>query len=158
MLLYALYAQYVVRLEPCPLCMFQRVTVLALGIVFALAAIHHPRRWGAYLYAVLIAVAALATIGLAARHLYIQSLPPGAVPACGAPLDALVRMFPLTEVIRKVLRGGGDCALVNWRFLGIAMPAWVLLCAAVLGTIGVLANLLLVEPHRHGPHQARSAA
>lgn len=153
MLLYALYAQYVLRLEPCPLCMFQRITLLALGIVFLLAAIQHPRGWGSYVYACLIAAAALATIGVAARHLYIQSLPPGSVPACGAPLDALVRMFPLTEVIRKVLRGGGECAVVNWRLLGLAMPGWVLLCAAVLGAFGVLTNLMLVHPAPHGPRR-----
>jgi protein dithiol:quinone oxidoreductase len=153
MLLYALYAQYVLHLEPCPLCMFQRITVLALGVVFAIAALHHPRAWGSYVYGFLIAVAALATIAVAARHVYIQSQPPGSIPACGAPLDALLRMFPLTEVIRKVLRGGGECALVNWKFLGLAMPAWVLLCAAVLGTLGVLANLLLVNLEQHGPRR-----
>lgn len=142
MLAYAYYAQYVQHLEPCPLCMFQRVTILALGIVFVVAAAHDARGWGRYLYAALIAVAALATVGIAARHLYIQSLPPGSVPSCGAPLDVLVRMFPITTVIAKVLRGGGECALVNWTFLGLAMPAWVLISAAALGAYGVMANVL----------------
>ena len=150
MLGYALYAQYVLRLEPCPLCMFQRITVLALGVLFLLAALQHPRAWGSYVYACLIAVAALATIGVAARHLYVQSLPPGSIPACGAPLEALFRMFSVTEVIRKVLRGGGECALVNWSFLGLAMPGWVLLSGAALGAFGVLTNVLLVGPQRLG--------
>lgn len=140
MLGFAYYAQYVLHLEPCPLCMFQRITILALGIVFAVAAAHNPRSWGRYVYAALIAIAALATIGIAARHVYIQSLPPGSVPSCGAPLEALVRMFPITEVIRKVLHAGGECAQVNWTLWGLAMPAWVLICAAVLGAFGVMAN------------------
>ncbi len=142
MLGYAYFAQYVQHLEPCPLCMFQRITIFALGVVFLIAALHNPRAWGAYLYAGLIAVASLATIAVSARHLYVQSAPPGSIPACGAPLDALVRMFPLTVVIRKVLHAGGECAVVNWRFLGLAMPAWVLICAAALGIWGVLGNLL----------------
>ena len=142
MLGYAYFEQYVGHLDPCPLCMFQRVTILALGIAFAVAAAHNPRRWGRYVYAALIAVAALATVGIAARHLYIQSLPPGMVPSCGAPLDVLVHMFPITTVIAKVLRGGGECAVVNWTFLGLAMPGWVLICAAVLGAYGVMANVL----------------
>jgi len=146
MLGYAYFEQYVRHLDPCPLCMFQRVTILALGIVFALAAAHNPRRWGRYVYAVLIALAALATVGIAARHLYIQSLPPGSVPSCGAPLDMLIHMFPITTVIAKVLRGGGECALVNWTFLGLAMPAWVLLCAAALGAYGVMTNVLRGPP------------
>ncbi|HXS29026.1 MAG TPA: disulfide bond formation protein B [Steroidobacteraceae bacterium] len=142
MLGYAYFAQYVQHYEPCPLCMFQRATILALGIVFIVAAAHSPRGWGRFVYAALIAIAALATIGIAARHLYIQSLPPGSVPSCGAPLDVLVRMFPITTVIAKVLRGGGECAQVNWTFLGLAMPAWVLICAAVLGAYGVMTNVL----------------
>jgi len=140
LLCYALYAQHVLHLEPCPLCIFQRIGVLLLGLVFLLAAAHHPKGWGARVYAVLIALAALATIGVAARHVYVQNAPPGSIPSCGAPLDTLLSMFPLTTVIRKVLHGGGECALVNWSFLGLAMPAWVLICAAVLGTWGLLAN------------------
>ncbi len=159
MLGYAYYAQYVQHLEPCPLCMFQHITIVVLGIVFLAAALHQPRHWGAYLYAALIAVAALATIGISARHLYIQSLPPGSVPSCGAPLDVLVRMFPVTQVIRKVLHGGGECAVVNWRFLGLAMPAWVLICAAVLGIWGVLGNVLgRGAPVRHSPWVVRGRA
>ena len=141
---FALYAQFVLHLDPCPLCIFQRITVLALGILFLLAAIHNPARGGRYAYAGLILLAALATIGVAARHLYIQSQPPGSIPACGAPLDTLMQMFPVWEVVRKVLHGGGECAQVNWSFLGLAMPGWVLLWGAVLGTFGLLANVLPV--------------
>ena len=137
---FAYYAQYRLHLEPCPLCMFQRFTVFALGIIFLFAAIHNPRTWGRYVYAVLAGAAALGTMAIAGKHLYIQSQPPGSVPACGAPLDVMLQMFPITEVVRKVLHGGGECALVNWRFLGLAMPAWVLICAAVLGVLGIYAN------------------
>jgi len=154
LLAYAYYAQYVLHLEPCPLCMFQRITMLALGIVFLAAALHHPRGWGAYVYACLIGLAALATVGVAARHVYIQSQPPGTIPACGAPLEALMQMFPVTQVIRKVLRAGGECAQVNWTFLGLAMPAWVLLWAAVLGTYGVLGNVLGAATRR-AAHEVR---
>ena len=138
---YALFAQYALHLEPCPLCILQRVGILTLGIVFLLAAAHHPRAWGAYVYALLILLAALATIGVAGRNVYIQSQPPGSIPACGAPLETLLQMFPLTEVLRKVLHGGGECAAIDWRFLGLSMPAWVLLWAVALGTLGVLVNV-----------------
>jgi len=137
---YALYAQFHLGLEPCPLCIFQRIGVAALGVVFLIAALHNPHRWGARAYAVLIATAALATIGVAARQLYIQHLPPGAVPSCGAPLSMMLKWMPLTTVIRKVLSGSGECGIVNWTFLGLAMPAWVLIWAAFLGSAGVIAN------------------
>jgi disulfide bond formation protein DsbB len=140
MLAYALYAQYGLGLEPCPLCIFQRVALLGLGVVFLAAALQHPRGGGRYVYAALVGLAALATAALATRHLYIQSQPPGAVPACGAPLEVMLKFSPLTEVVRKVLTGGGECSQVNWSFAGLAMPAWVLIAALILGVAGVLAN------------------
>jgi len=84
---------------------------------------------------------ALATLLVAARHVYVQSLPPGTLPSCGAPLSVLLKFTPLWEVVRKVLTGSGECAVVNWRFLGLSMPAWVLIWTAALGTAGVIANL-----------------
>jgi disulfide bond formation protein DsbB len=140
MLSYALYAQYGLALEPCPLCIFQRVAIIGLGVVFLAAALQHPRGGGRYVYAALMGLAALATAALATRHLYIQSQPPGAIPSCGAPLEVMLKFSPLTEVVRKVLAGGGECSQVNWSFAGLAMPAWVLIAALVLGVAGVLAN------------------
>ena len=138
---YALYAQFRLGLEPCPLCIFQRIGVALLGVVFLAATLHDPRGGGRYLYALAIAVVALATLLVAARHLYVQSLPPGTLPSCGAPLSVLLKFTPVWEVVRKVLTGSGECAVVNWRFLGLSMPAWVLLWAFVLGAAGVIANL-----------------
>lgn len=138
---YAYYTQYFLGFEPCPLCMFQRVAVFALGIVFLLAALHHPGALGARIYGALIGLIALAGIGVAARHVYIQSLPPGQVPACGAPLDFMLEVSPLFEVVHKVLTASGECGIVDWKFLGLAMPAWVLISCAALGVVGVVANL-----------------
>ena len=141
LLAYALYAQYELGLEPCPLCIFQRIGIAVLGVVFLLAGLHHPRGWGARVYAVLIAVAALAAIGVAGRHLYVQHLPPGALPACGAPLEVLMKFMSPGALIKKVLSGSGECSEVTWRFLGLAMPAWVLICALILGAFGIIANV-----------------
>lgn len=137
---YALYAQYGLGLEPCPLCIFQRVGVILMGVTFLAAALHHPRGRGRYAYAGLITVFALLTVAIAARQLYIQSLPPGTLPSCGAPLEMMLRFMPVTEVVRRVLSGSGECGEVNWRFLGLAMPAWVLMWAVLLGAAGVLVN------------------
>ena len=138
---YALYAQFHLGLDPCPLCIFQRIGIAAVGVVFLIAALHNPRGWGSRVYAVLIALAALATVTVAARQLYIQHLPPGAIPSCGAPLSMMLKFMPLTTVIRKVFTGSGECGIVNWTFLGLAMPAWVLIWAAFLGTAGFVANV-----------------
>jgi disulfide bond formation protein DsbB len=123
------------------LCIFQRVGIFTVGVVFAVASAADPASWGRRVYAALLAVAALATIGVAARQLWIQSQPPGTVAACGASLDFMLKVFPLTDVLVKVLTGSGECAKVEWRFLGLAMPAWVLIAAVALGVYGLWANL-----------------
>jgi disulfide bond formation protein DsbB len=146
LLAYAYYAQFVMHLEPCPLCIFQRVGVFVLGVVFLVATLHDPGAFGRRVYAVLLSLAALAVIGIALRHLYIQSLPPDAVPACGASLDFMLKVFSLSEVLVKVLTGSGECAKITWEFLGLAMPAWVLISAVVLGGWGLWVNLRRQPP------------
>lgn len=129
---YALYAEHVLGLAPCPLCIFQRVAVIALGIIFLIAAIHNPGRTGARVYGALGALAALAGIGISARHIWIQAQPPGSVAACGADLDYLMEIMPLTEVVSKVLTGSGECGKVDWTLLGLSMPWWVAIALAAL--------------------------
>ncbi|HXW09628.1 MAG TPA: disulfide bond formation protein B [Steroidobacteraceae bacterium] len=140
---YALYAQYVQLQEPCPLCILQRVAVIAVGVVFLAAVIHDPADRGARVYGVLIDLLALAGIGVAARHLWILSQPPGSVAECGASLDYMLDVLPLHEVLTKVLTGSGECAKVTWEFLGISMPGWVLIHLVGLALLGSVANFVL---------------
>ena len=137
---YALYAQYVQLQEPCPLCILQRVAVIAVGVIFLVAVIHNPADRAARVYAVLIAVSALAGIGVAARHLWILSQPAGSVAECGASLDYMMDVLPLHEVLAKVLTGSGECAKVTWEFIGISMPGWVLIHLVALAALGIAAN------------------
>ncbi len=143
---FAYYAQFVLHLEPCPLCILQRLGIFALGAVFLAAAVHGPRGWGRHLYAAALAIAALSTAGVALRQLYIQHLPPGTIPSCGASLDFMLKVLPWREVLAKVLSGSGECAKIDWRFLGLAMPAWVVIAAVGLGGFGVWANTQRVLP------------
>lgn len=139
---YALYAQHVLGLEPCPLCIIQRVAVIVVGVLFLIAALHNPAGKGSFGYGVLIDLAALAGIGISARHIWIQAQPPGTVAACGADLDYLLEIMPVTEVVNKVLFGSGECGKVDWSLLGMSMPWWVLISLAVLSVWGVLVNFL----------------
>jgi disulfide bond formation protein DsbB len=123
---WALWLQYGLGLEPCPLCSLQRLVVVALGIVFLLAAIHGPGTVGAAIYAGLTLFVAGFGIVVAARHVWLQSLPKDAVPACGMGLNYMLETLPLSEVIGKVFAGSGECAEAGWYFLGLAIPAWTL--------------------------------
>ena len=138
---YALYVQYGLHEEPCPLCVLQRVAVIGAGAVFLVAAAVNPAGRGLRrLFGALILLAALAGIGVAARHIYILNAPAGSVAECGASLDYMMDVLPLHEVLGKVLAGSGECAKVTWRFLGLSMPFWVLVNLLGLAAIGMLAN------------------
>ena len=140
MMAYALYSQYVGGLEPCPLCIFQRVAVIALGIVFLIAALHNPARMGGRVYGGLVFLAAAAGAAVAGRHVYLQNLPPDQVPACGPGLGYMLEAFPMAQALKMVFSGSGECANIDWSFLGLSMPAWVLICVVVLGLGGIWNN------------------
>lgn len=123
---YALFEQYQMGVEPCPLCTFQRVAFIAMGLFFLIGALHNPGRTGRWIYAVLVFIGGAIGGGIAIRHLYLQSLPPSEVPACGPGLEYLLDAFPFRRVLELVFTGSGECAVVNWSFLGISMPGWTL--------------------------------
>lgn len=140
LLAYAYFTQFYLGLEPCPLCIFQRVGMIAVGVVFLLAAIHGPRQMGRRIYGALIVLASLAGAAVSARHVWLQNLPPDQVPACGPGLGYMLDVFSFSETLQMVFTGSGECADVDWSFLGLSMPAWVLICFVVLGAFGAWSN------------------
>jgi disulfide bond formation protein DsbB len=137
---YALFVQYGLRLEPCPLCILQRVSVITAGLLYLAAFAQNPADRGARIYGVLIDVAALGGVLVAARHIWIIAQPPGTVAECGASLAYMMDVLPLHEVLGKVLTGSGECAKIDWHFLGLNMPTWVLMALVGVGMWGVLVN------------------
>ena len=125
-LLFAFYAQYQWGLEPCPLCIFQRLVFVALALIAGVTSLIHPRAWGLHLASLLTLGTALIGAGLAARQLWLQYLPADQVPLCGPGLEYLIETLPLSSVIQHVLSGSGECAKLTWSLLGISMPGWVL--------------------------------
>jgi disulfide bond formation protein DsbB len=128
----ALFFQHVMGIEPCILCITQRVMVIAIGLLALVAALHNPGKTGIRIYAGLMTVSAITGGGIAIRQLWLQSLPADQVPACGPSLEYLLDVFPLTEVIEKVLLGDGNCAEVLWTLFGISIPGWTLVAFAGL--------------------------
>jgi len=132
---FALYAQYVLMMDPCPLCILQRVVFIALGVVFLAGGLHAPRGHGRWVYVALLVLLAAVGAGIAGRHLWIQSLPPDQVPSCGAPLGYMLETRAshggLIGVLAKVLTGSGECAKVQ-PILGLSMPFWSLLWFVLL--------------------------
>ena len=138
---FAIYSQLQWGLEPCPLCIFQRLAFAALGIVLLLAGLHGPRgSGGRATYGLLGFAAAAVGVGIAGRHVWLQMHPPGFV-TCGAPFAFMRQTLDTPTLVKRVLTGSGDCGTVDWTFLGLSMPAWSLLWFALLGAVALYAGL-----------------
>ncbi len=142
LLAFALYSQYYGGLLPCPLCTFQRGAFAGLGLVFLFGSVHAPTRpSGRAFYSALAVLCAGVGVAIAGRHVWLQNLPADKVPACGPDLSYMLEAFPLGDVLRRVFTGSGECAEVDWTFLGLAMPAWSLAWFVVLGLWAVFAGV-----------------
>lgn len=137
---YGYYSQFYLGLEPCPLCIFQRVAFIALGTIFLVAGLHNPGHIGARIYAILIGLAGFTGAGIAGWHVYIQHLPPDQVPECGPGLDYMLEAFDFSQTLKMVFTGSGECAEITWTFLGQSMPVWSLLWFLALALAGLIGN------------------
>lgn len=135
---FGLYLQYVEHQEPCPLCMVQRVIFIGILILFALAALQHPRRLGQRIYALLITALSLFGVAVAMRHIWLQHLPKDQMPACGPGLDYMLETMPMSSVLKELMHGSGECAEKGWTFLSLGIPEWSLLCYLSLGGWAIL--------------------
>lgn len=136
---FAIYSQFAWGLDPCPMCIFQRLAFAALGLVFLVAGLHAPRTPGfRQAYGILGFISAAAGMALAGRHVWLQLNPPE-IPGCLPPLSFMRETMSTTGVIRRVLTGSGDCSAVDWSFLGLSMPAWSLVWFVLLGLFFLVA-------------------
>lgn len=130
----ALLLQHVVGLDPCPLCIFQRIAYLALALFALISAWLSPRtasRW----FGVLVLASALTGAGIAGWHVWLQMSPQGM--SCGPGLQAMLENFPLTEVLPKVFRGSGDCSESAWTLVGLTIAEWSLFWFVLLSAATV---------------------
>ena len=107
------------------------------GVIFLTAALHNPSFYGNKIYAGLSLLSAVTGAYFSAKQLWLQSLPEENIPSCGPPVEYLFDAFPMSEVLAMLLRGDGNCAKVQWEFLYISMPGWVLISFIVLSLLGL---------------------
>lgn len=127
---FALYLQHVLGEHPCPLCITQRLFVIAIGVIALLAALHNPPQTGRRVWAGLALLMALGGGAVAGRHVWIQHMPADQVPACGPDLAYMFQAFPFQQAVKLLFMGDGNCAEVGWTLLGFSIPEWTLLAFA----------------------------
>jgi disulfide bond formation protein DsbB len=140
---YAIYVEKHMLMMPCPLCILQRVVFMVLGVVGLVGALHGPKSAGGRrAYGIVAFLVAAAGVGVAGRHLWIQSLPADQVPLCNSlGIDYMLDTMPVLQVLRSILTGSGECAKVDWQWLGLSMPGWTLVCFVLLGLGALWAGL-----------------
>ena len=130
---YAYYEQFAMAVEPCPLCIFQRIVVIVMGIVFLVGAIQNPGASGRRIYGILQLLTAFVGVGIASRHIWVQHQPPDPFAGCAPGWNYMVSNFPISKVLKMAFTGSADCSQINWTFLSLSMPEWTLICFVLLG-------------------------
>ena len=127
LMVFGLYLEYVQGLEPCPLCVFQRIAYILIGLIALIGATHNPKDLFLVIYKFLIIITAITGALIAGRQVWLQHLPAESVPECGPGLDYMLNVFPFADAIRMILSGSGECAEVQWRFIGLSIAEWSLI-------------------------------
>jgi len=124
LLIAAGYLQFALKLPPCPLCVMQRLVVMLLGLLFLAGAIYVPKKKPRKIFNGVIFAVAVFGMALAGRHSYLQLIPQGSTTSCGPGLNFIFQNLSLTEAVKALLLGTGDCGEVNWTFLALSIPEW----------------------------------
>jgi protein dithiol:quinone oxidoreductase len=132
------YLEYGKGLDPCPLCILQRLFFLVIGLGGLIAALHNPKSLGIRIYSGFLVLLSMMGAAVAGRQVWLQHLPPDQVPECGPGLEYMLEVYPLSETLAKILKGTGDCAEVDWTFLGLSIAEWALISFIVLTAVSVL--------------------
>lgn len=123
----ALIMQHMLEMEPCPLCISQRIFVILAGTAALIAGFHNPGNIGNKLYSLSGIFFSVVGGGVSMRHVWIQNLPEDQVPTCGPGLSYMFETLPLADALTLLLAGDGNCAEVSWQFLGLTIPGWTLI-------------------------------
>ena len=135
---FGLYLEHSVGLEPCPLCIFQRVAYIVIALFALIAVIHNPQKLFERIYTGLILITSLCGAGIAGRQIWLQHLPEDKIPECGPGLEYMLDAFPFIDALRMILSGSGECAEVQWTFLSFSIAEWSILCFIGLAIASVM--------------------
>jgi len=141
------FLQRYLEFSPCPLCIFQRIGLIIMGIFALMSALFNPK---SKIIRLLLWLGSVAGIGwstaVAARHVWLQHLPADQVPSCGPGLDYWLDTLPILQVFKEVFAGSGECASVDWTFIGLSIPEQSLILFSVLLLVHVLILLRIIRP------------
>ena len=147
LLSFGFYLEHVKELETCPLCAFQRFSYIAISVLALIGSIHNPIGLFRITYNILLIVFALIGVAIAGRQTWLQHLPSELVPECGPGLEYMLEVFPFGQALKMILSGSGECAEIQWQFIGLSIPEWSLICFSGI-TIAAILAIFMLKPER----------
>lgn len=139
----ALVIQTRYGLEPCPLCISQRIVLMSLGLLFLIGAYIPPQSVFKKLWLLVQVLTTAGGASIAIRHWYLQANRENIVADCGVGFNYMFENFPLQKAFKLLFRGTGDCAAIDWTFLGLSLPQLALItfvCMAIYAVFLVKKN------------------
>lgn len=133
----AAYLQLYMGVNPCPLCILQRVVFALLSIVFLFGMAFAFNKFGRYSIGTLAFLVSILGIVVSSRQVWLQHNPTGLSSNCDVSLQYMLQAFPLTEVIQRVYAGGSTCAQVDWQFFHLSLAEWSLMGFVVFALFSI---------------------
>lgn len=137
--LIALYFQYVMGMAPCIMCIYQRTAVVGVLLAGLLVTISNNTitrfigftGWG---------VSATWGTLIAVEHVEIQTAANPFFASCEV-IPNFPSFMPLHEWLPAFFAATGDCGDIDWQFLTLSMPQWMIV---ILGFYSVLFSIVLL--------------
>ncbi len=120
----AAYLEVYEGINPCPLCVLQRIVLIALGVIFFFAMVLKSNKIGQWIFGSMATLISLGGILLSGRQVWLQHMPQNGMGECGISLQYIFKIFPFTEAIQHVWKGGIECSQHDWEFLRLSLAEW----------------------------------
>lgn len=132
------YLEFGALLRPCFLCQVQRIFLAAFTLTNLAAAIHNPKRSGAYLYGLASMGCALLGAITAVRQVLLQNAAPEQGNECWPSLHYMIENLSLWQALQLTVKGTVDCVELNWTLFDLSLPEWSLLFFLAMLILGIL--------------------
>ena len=126
-LVLSLYFEYAMDMQPCPLCLMQRLCafLLVLSGIFGLFMSNYCRLWILTIIQIIFAGGGLF---FASRQIWLQSVPSDHTTMCMPAMSLVMKYFSWNALLKILFWGSSDCSETVGNWFGLSMPMWAALC------------------------------
>lgn len=122
----AYYFQHVMGLQPCFLCIVQRMAIIGIGLGAAIILLSEIKlNFIKYFGYLIYFMSSIVGMGSAMRQVYLQRFP-DPYASCGPGYEYILENSSLAKSIPQLFLSTGSCSEVTWSFIGLSMAEWMI--------------------------------